>query len=242
MTARLLPWLLFAAALLALAVTLWRPDEVAWRLGLGDQLSERQNRLWQGRLHAHYRRLDGSTPAGAVAFLGASSIQGLNAAAVRACTVNFGIGGETAGQLVDRIGDYRSLDRAAAIVVMTGLNDVLRGRGAMLEDSYRRLLSALPADRTVLLSSIQHLSPGHRLADAVASANAAARRACASRNGCTYVDLHGAMAGRTGLWERDGTHLNAAGYALWSELLRDSLAATGNADRQCPNSGGRRPR
>ena len=59
-----LPWLLLAAALLALAVTLWRPDAVAWRLGLGDQLAERQNRLWQGRLRAHYRRLDGSTPAG----------------------------------------------------------------------------------------------------------------------------------------------------------------------------------
>ncbi|MDO9488971.1 MAG: SGNH/GDSL hydrolase family protein [Sphingomonadaceae bacterium] len=240
--ARLLPWLLLAAALLALAVTVWRPDEVAWRLGLGDQLAARQDSMWERRLRSHYRRLDGSTPAGAVVFLGASSVQGLNAAAVRSCTASFGIGGETAEQLVERIGDYRSIDRAAAVVVMTGLNDVLRGRGATLEGTYHRLLAALPADRMVLLSSMQRLPPGHPLADAVGHANIAARRACAGRRGCRYVDLQGAMFGRTAVWEPDGIHLNPAGYALWSQLLRDSLAAAGVAERPCQSYGGRRPR
>ena len=226
-----LPWLLLAAALLALAVTLWRPDAVAWRLGLGDQLAERQNRLWQGRLRAHYRRLDGSTPAGAVVFLGASSVQGLNASAVRSCTASFGIGGESAAQLAARVGDYRALDRAGAVVVMTGLNDVLRGDGATVGASVARLLAALPAGTPVLLSSTARIADPARAA-AVDRANAAMRAACRRHAACRFVDLQAAMTDPA-LLEPDGIHLSPAGYALWARLLRAALDDAGVPDRAC---------
>lgn len=227
-----LPWLLLLGALVALGTALWRPDEVALRVGLGEQLSERQNQLWQRRLRDHYRRLDGSTPPGAVVFLGASSIQGLNAAAIHSCTASFGIGGETAAQLVERVGDYRSIERAAAVVVMTGLNDVLSGDGAAVGGHISRLLAALPVDTPVIMSSTVRLPPGDR-ASAVENANTAMRAACAARPGCRFVDLHGAMSDPVPLIAADGIHLNSLGYRLWANLLRAALDDAGVPDRVC---------
>jgi lysophospholipase L1-like esterase len=236
------PWLVALVAVALAAATLWRPDSVAQRLGLGAAVVQRQHDAWRQQLRAHYRRLDANTPAGATIFLGASTVQGLNAAQVRACHANFGIGGETARELVARLDDYGSLDRAAAVVVMTGLNDVLRRDDADLADHYRRLLARLPADPPVILSSLPRLSPaterGRSFAPAVVRANEQARAACGSRHNCRFVDLHGAMSPLVTLTERDGIHLDAAGYALWSRLLRDALAATGVGERPCRETGG----
>lgn len=235
------PWVVALVAVALAAATLWRPDGVARRLGLGAAVAARQHDAWRQQLRAHYRRLDSNTPAGATIFLGASTVQGLNAARVRACHANFGIGGETARQLAGRLGDYRSLDAAAAIVVMTGLNDVLRGDDIDLADSYRRLLDRLPAGPPIVLSSLPRLSPaterGRALAPAVARANAQARAACASHPNCRFVDLHGAMSPLVTLTERDGIHLDAAGYALWSRLLRDALDAAGVGEGPCRDAG-----
>lgn len=230
--ARLLPWLLFAGALAAFAVALWRPDEVGWRLGLGERLAARQDATWERRLRAHYRRLDGSTPAAAVVFLGASSIQGLNASAVRSCSASFGIGGETATELVERVGDYRALDRAAAIVVMTGLNDMLRGDGAAVGPAVRRLLAALPPGVPVILSSTVRLLDPARGRE-LQGVNDALRAACAAHRGCRFVDLAAAMEDPAALIEPDGIHLNPTGYALWVRQLRSALDAAGVADRPC---------
>lgn len=242
MLRRLGPWLVALVAVALAAATLWRPDSVARRLGLGAVVAERQHDAWRQQLRAHHRRLDSNTPAGATIFLGASTVQGLNAARVRACHANFGIGGETARELVGRLDDYRSLDGAAAIVVMTGLNDVLRGDDTDLADSYRRLLARLPAGPPIILSSLPRLSPaterGRALASTVARANEQARAACASRRNCRFVDLHGAMSPLVTLTERDGIHLDAAGYALWSRLLRDALAVAGVDERPCRETSG----
>jgi len=232
------PWLIALVAVALMAATLWRPDSVAQRLGFGAAVAQRQHEAWRQQLRAHYRRLDSNTPAGATIFLGASTVQGLNAARVRACHASFGIGGETAHELAGRLGEYGSLDRAAAVVVMTGLNDVLRRDDADLAGRYRRLLVRLPAGTPIILSSLPRLSPaterGRRHAPAVVRANEQARAACASRPNCRFVDLHGAMSPFVTLTERDGIHLDTAGYALWSRLLRDSLAAAGVGDGPCP--------
>jgi lysophospholipase L1-like esterase len=234
---RALPWLIALLATLAAVASLWRPESVLRRLGLGPVAAERQYTAWRSELRAHYRRLDANTPPGATVFLGASTVQGLNAAQVRPCHAAFGIGSERAPELVERLGDYRSLDRAAAIVVLTGLNDVLQGEGDRLGVHYRALLAALPARPPILMSSMQPLSPqvasrGDRAA-AVVRANAEARAACAARPGCRFVDLHGAMAGSSGLLERDGIHLAPGGYALWARLLRQSLAASNVSEAPC---------
>lgn len=234
---RLLPWLLLIAALAAFGAALWRPDDLALRLGLAPLVAERRDELWQHRLRAHDRRLDASAPAGATILLGDSNVQGLNGSRVGACTVNLGIGGETSAQLAVRVGDYASLERAAVIVVLTGLNDVLRGRAADLAASLRRLLAALPPGTPLLLTSLPRLAPaspaGRAHGDAVARANEIIATLCRARPGCRLVDLHHAMTAPAALMEADGIHLNPAGQALWVGLLRQELAAAGVADRSC---------
>lgn len=242
MIRRLLPWLLVAVAVAAFAAALLRPDAVARRLGLGEAVAARQQARWEAEMRGHLRRLDATTPVGATVFVGASTVQGLNAAAVRACHANLGVGGETAARLADRIGGYRSIRSASAVVAMTGLNDVLRGEDAGIGGSFRRLLGAVPAGTPVILSSLPRLSPAvrdaERRAAAVARANALARAACADRAGCRFVDLHGAMSGHAALWDPDGIHLNSAGYALWSRLLREALAEAGVGEAPCQGAGG----
>lgn len=231
---RWLPWVMLAGALVALGTALWSPDATAVRLGFGERLEARQNDLWQRRLRAHYRRLDGTAPAGATIFLGASSIQGLATSRVRSCSVSFGIGGETSTELAARVGDYRSLDRAAAIVVMTGVNDVLRHRGGDVGPAARRLLAALPPHVPVLLSSTARLAdPLRSGGGGMTAVNLALRDACSARKSCRFVDLYGAMKTPATLLEADGIHLNPQGYSLWISLLRRELDAAGVPDRPC---------
>lgn len=235
-----LPWFLLLLLLGAFGASLCRPDGVARSLGLGDAVEQRYRTYWRGQMRSFHRRVDRNTPAGAIIFLGASTVQGLNASQVRACSANFGIGGETSGELLDRLGDYGSLKRASAIVVMTGLNDVLRRDDADLGGRYRRLLAALPPATPVILSSLPQLPashrPGRRFGPRIARANQLARTACEERPSCRFVDLHEPMSRFGALTEPDGIHLNSTGYALWSRLLRDALTAVGVNEHPCQGS------
>jgi len=232
-----IPWLLFAFAAAAFAAALWRPDAVAWHLGLGEVAGERRQQVFARQTHLHLRRLDANTPRGAVLFVGASTVQGLNASRVAACHANFGIGGETTAQVARRLPDYRSLRTAGAVVMSVGLNDALSGDVADIDRSYRRLLDAVPAGIPVVMSSVQPPSPDHpraaSLGPAVDRTNRAASAACAARAGCVFVDFYGAVPRGSALWEPDGIHLSPAGYALWARLLRDGLRRAGVAGGPC---------
>ncbi len=230
---RWLPWLIVAALLAALGAALWRPEAVARRLGLDERIGEAKRQRWQADMRGQYARLDRSVPAGALLFLGDSHVQGFNAAQVGSCTASFGIGGETARELAARVTELKSLDRAAAIMVQIGTNDVLRDEDDRLADSYYRLLAALPADRPVLLSSLPRMVPGSDHAFQVVRGSGVARAACARRPNCHFVDLAAAMDDPAALLEADGIHLNPAGYAVWARVLREALAKAGVADKSC---------
>lgn len=234
MLRRWLPYLLLIAALVAFAASLWRPESVAERLGLGGRSAAARQHHWRVQLLGHHRRLDANTPSGATIFFGSSTVQGLNAATVRSCSASFGIGGEESSGLAQRIGGYRSLQNAAAIVISTGLNDVLRHRDAALASHYAAIIAALPPGPPLILSSLPRLPErsGDRSA-AILRANAIVRAACARHAGCRYVDLHGAMASPEALVEADGIHLNPSGYSLWARLLREALDGAGVPDRRC---------
>ncbi|MFC3712489.1 SGNH/GDSL hydrolase family protein [Sphingoaurantiacus capsulatus] len=230
---RWLPWLIVAALVAALGAALWRPEAVARRLGFDDRIGEAKRDRWQADMRGQYARLDRSVPAGALLFIGDSHVQGLNAAQVGSCTASFGIGGETARELTARVAELTSLDRAAAVVVQIGTNDVLRGEDDRLADSYYRLLAALPADRPVLLSSLPRTVPGSAHAFQAVRGSGAARAACSRRPNCHFVDLAAAMDEPEKLLEDDGVHLNPAGYALWARVLRETLDKVGVADKSC---------
>jgi hypothetical protein len=208
-------------------------------------LPQGKRSYWLAQMRGHLVRVDRNTPAGATLFFGSSSVQGLNAAMIRPCSANFGIGHETARELGDRMPAYRSIAEARAVVVATGLNDVLRGSDSDLAASYRSILAAVPAGTPVVMSSLQRLAPdsmaGQRHARRVDRANVAARQACATNGDCVFVDLAGQMDGERSWWEADGIHLSAAGYELWAELLDDALGRAGVSRMQCDAPQAARP-
>jgi len=227
---RRLHWAGWAVAAVLAAVL------AATQLG-GDRPAAGKRTYWLAQMRGHLARVDGHTPGGATLFFGGSTVQGLNASTVRACSANFGIGHETARELAGRIGGYRSLADARAVVIATGLNDVLRGADGDLAASYARILAAVPPDVPVVMSSLQDLAPGSAAARthaaAVRRANEAARAACEKRPQCNFFNFGGEMPKQSSLWEADGIHLNAAGYRLWSTLLRRELDRAGANDGPC---------
>jgi lysophospholipase L1-like esterase len=179
-------------------------------------------------LITHHLRLDGNVPSGALLFFGSSSIQGLAVGELAGRAVNFGIGGETIPQLMERLPRYRSLSEARGIVLAIGYNDLVRLPSEAALERYAALLELLPSATPLVLSGVQ---PGRRepARQRAASFNSGVAALCAARPGCVFVDLAAALEAKAGgeLYEADGIHLSAAGYSIWKQRIADALGRAG---------------
>ena len=61
-----------------------------------------------------------------IVFIGDSIIQGLYVSAVTENGVNFGISGDTTAGVLERIDKYTILNKARAVVIAIGINDIPR--------------------------------------------------------------------------------------------------------------------
>lgn len=208
-------WTAYLVALhLAVAVVAVH-DRIPQRLAIKLGLSPKED--WSGVQWLHEVNLarDPQVPSGSVVFLGDSITQSLAVSAVSPVAVNYGISGQRADQLLQYIGSYGALNRARAVVVMVGTNDVRQGRGDSLPDLYRSILSAIPSHVPVILSG-----PAGNMPQAVSAAG----QACLSDPRCVFVD---ASAMPPGSLLPDGLHLSSSGYAAWAEKLRSALSGVG---------------
>lgn len=214
--------LYFVAIHAALAVALLRPEAIQWRkqrLGV-EPVGIQYIRFMQG---AH---LTGDTlvPSGAFIFLGDSNTQAMPVSAAGSFAVNYGVGYQTTEQLAEFLPALRSVERASAIHLSTGTNDIRDGESAELESRFKRVLSAIPDDVQLLWSGI---IPGRRSnSDAIRDANATARSMCEARPRCTYIDTWEFLAGSDGAaipeLYQDAVHVNAEGYRLWLQSIRSA--------------------
>ncbi len=180
----------------------------------------------------HMRRvhgwMDASVPDHAVIFLGDSIVQGLATAAVTSHAVNYGIGGTSAAQLAELIPLYESLPRAQAIVLSTGINDIIGGQTSALEQRYRQILNQLPATVPLVWSSVMPTRIKQISAADIDQANQIIKALCQQRSGCIHVDAWTLFNNPSHRLEQllleDGIHLSPAGYQLWIEALRLALA------------------
>lgn len=196
-------------ALLALAISSGFPTRAAVRLGL----STPADHPAIAYMRAAHARTDDAIQAGATIFLGDSITMGLNASAVASPAVNYGISGLRTDHLLEFMDAYRSMERAARIVLMIGTNDMLQRRGDGLKDRYRRILRKIPSGVPVTLSSIPPSTQFDPL-----PAVSAAREACASDSRCEFVDAHAALDSPGALLP-DGVHLSHHGYELLTQAL-----------------------
>jgi len=151
---------------------------------------------------------DRAIPTGATILIGDSNVA--HAPWHGDCLVNRGIGGERSDQLLANVADWRSLDRAEAVVIAIGTNDVWQWRAEGLEQRVAAIVQRIEAP-TLLLG----LSARLRGIDA---ANAALRRACTGR--CRFIEPIDELG-------PDGIHLSQRGYqALAKRLALPCLTAT----------------
>ena len=170
----------------------WARDKLAYA-GL---IAQRGNEDDPSRAAAilRYDRSDHLVPAGATILLGDSIAY--KAPFAGPCVANRGLGGERSDQLLANLDRWPSIDRAGAVVIAIGTNDVWQRRQEHLGANVAAILARIEAP-AFLVGLPADL-------DEIRDATAVLRRACG--DGCTFIDPTGARAA-------DGIHLSAEGYA-----------------------------
>jgi lysophospholipase L1-like esterase len=143
--------------------------------------------------------------------------------------INFGVGGNTTHDLLDRLDEVVEAG-PSTVVVEIGTNDFawrlpLEQVVENIEAILARLREKLP-DAKIVMQSILPRQPEY--AHVVRSVNEQLERYVPTIS-CPYVDLWPALADENGglkpEFTTDGLHLTDAGYAAWFEALRPALAA-----------------
>lgn len=167
-------------------------------------------------------RMAPTIPDGAAIFLGDSITEGMAVTAVAPHAVNLGIGGLRTDQLLDLLPTY-PLDRAGAVYLMIGINDLGQRRAGGIADRIGAIAAGLP-ERPIVWTGVMPVRPDVAPREAVDAANHAIQAACSTMAHCRYVDPTPLLA-PNGTWDQsaylDAVHLNGEGYRRWIKALRD---------------------
>lgn len=170
----------------------------------------------------------------AVWFIGSSSIHRWTTlgADMRPWTAhNRGVDGATIREVTTRFLHAPPVERPQAIVFYGGDNDIAYGETAAAAIADLRLFLSAEArrmgDLPVFLLSLKPSPARWNLLAEQTAYNAAARSIAAASPTIGFIDIAPRMlrAGRPGpYYVADGTHMNAAGYAIWTDAVRRALA------------------
>jgi lysophospholipase L1-like esterase len=194
---------------------------------------------WQSEIAA-FAAVDrlAPAPAGAVLFVGSSSIRLWHTLAAdfpEIPTINRGFGGSQIADSVYFAGQLVGPYRPRAIVMYAGGNDLADGKSpAQVRDAFRAFVTQAQHWAGQVPFAYLSIKPNlarRRQLPRIRRANALIR-ACAEERGVDYLDVHTPMLGADGeadprWFDVDGLHLNARGYALWTGVVRDWLVGRG---------------
>ena len=183
-----------------------------------------------------------SLPRNAVVFIGDSIVAGLDATKVSSRPgVNFGIGNDTMAGVLWRLSQYENLNRARAIVLSVGINDVGWRSDEEIVKNYAKILEVLPRGVPIVAAAIlpvnekliaqAHLSliSGYRVSnDRIRKINAGIRVEGAKNRNVQFVDARERLVDAEGnlcvkYTVGDGVHLSRDGYSIWQEALGQAL-------------------
>lgn len=188
---------------------------------------------WEGEIR-RFEEADSlhPPPRGAVLFVGSSSIRFWDSAErdfPGVTIVRRGFGGSEMADVLHFAGRIVLPYAPRTIVLYAGDNDLAAGRTPrQVFDDYRRFVqlvgARLPGTRVVFVAVKPSLARW-KLAGRMRRANALVRGyAARDPRRLAYVDVFTPMLDARGrpraeLFREDGLHMNARGYALWTELL-----------------------
>lgn len=177
-------------------------------------------------------------PRGSVLFVGSSSIRlwpNLGADFPNVEVLQRGFGGSTLGQ-VDHYAPRVVLPYFPRLIILyAGDNDLAEGMTpAQILADFKTFVGvvrpSMPKTRIVFVS-IKPSTARVALLGKMREANTLVRQYIATDPSLTYVDVFTPMLDPTGvprgeLFQSDGLHMNAQGYAIWRGLLQPLVSAT----------------
>lgn len=175
-----------------------------------------------------------SPPQGEILFVGSSSIRlwKLSESFPELKTINRGFGGSEIADSV-HFADRLILKHKPRIVALyAGDNDIAKGKSAdTVTRDFRRFVETvhegLPEARIVFIA-IKPSIKRWNLVQTVRAANAAISKLCDGDKRLSFADIDTPMIGDDGrpmqkLFAKDGLHLNADGYRVWTKVLLPHL-------------------
>jgi len=188
---------------------------------------------------AEFEEQDRHSPpaAGVIVFVGSSSIRMWSTLAedMRPLPViNRGFGGSQMSHVIRNVDRIVTPYDAGAIVIYEGDNDLQAGSSKTPESvaaDFSELVGLIRAKRPdvpIYFVSIKPSKLRWEQWPAMSRANALIERICSADPGLTYVDVAGPMLGEDGeprgdVFRLDGLHMNAAGYAIWTGVIKPVL-------------------
>ena len=192
---------------------------------------------WEEAIRA-FERMDETDPPpeGAVLFAGSSSIRMWSTLAENfpdEPVINRGFGGSQMADLIHFAGRIVTPYGPRLILVYEGDNDVAAGKTAeQVFTDYRRFVSLMRnqlPDTRIAFIAIKPSLARRSLMDEMRKANELVEAYAAARDHLDYIDVFTPMLGEDGepsphIFLEDGLHMNAAGYAIWTQAIRPYLA------------------
>lgn len=192
---------------------------------------------WEKEVAGIEARLKKDPPAkGGVVFAGSSSIRlwKLDQSFPGKKYVNVGFGGSEIRDSTHFVDRLIVPHEPTAVVFYAGDNDLANKRTAeQVRDDFAAFVKAVHAklpNTRILYLPVKPSIKRWELYDVQQTANRLVKGICEADKRLTYVDTVPAILGPDGkpraeLFQKDGLHLNDAGYAVWAPLVTKALEA-----------------
>jgi lysophospholipase L1-like esterase len=190
---------------------------------------------WESAIQAFEAQDRKSAPAkGGIVFVGSSSIRlwSVERSFPGMGVLNRGFGGSHLADSVRYVERIVTPYQPRVVVLYAGDNDLAAGKSPeQVAADYRKFVAkvhaALPKARIVYIAVKPSLARW-KLIEKVRETNRLIRDSAGQDSRLVFVDVERPMLGpdgkpRPGLFLRDGLHLNAEGYRIWTDLVRPHL-------------------
>lgn len=202
-------------------------NKIESQLGIQPDISNNYYRTMVG----FHSRIDKNIPNGAILFFGDSHIQGLAVSAISPLSVNYGIGGDTTSELLQRLPVYKSLHMAKSLVLAIGYNDLKRRSDSDITNNIKNILRHLSSERKIILCAINLIDESKlnkkNMNQRITLLNSNLEKMSRKNNKVTFLNINNFIAIKGNLAAKyhigDGVHLNKLGYDVWIQHLKHTL-------------------
>lgn len=187
--------------------------------------SSELNSYYQIR-QAELLKLDRSINHNSIVFLGDSITETLIVEHVTSHGLNFGIGGDTSFGLHQRVLAYTRIQDARCLVLMIGVNDLLKRINSEIISNYEQLLTVLPAEPRLIVYAVLPVDRGY-VDERIVALNLALSELLNQRANAVMVNIRPKLTDDNGDFSMhyldDDLHLSESGYQIWQSSLEEVL-------------------